>query len=241
VIDLVACTIKQNIPGLLNQVYSNLRARFKFQDWWPGESKDEIIIGAILTQNTSWGNVEKALGNLRSKGCLSLEKISFTDLVELEDMIQSSGFFRQKAKRLKSIAHLSRIPGNCIETLKRGNGTAQENRTKLLKIKGIGFETADSILLYAGDYPIFVIDAYTFRIFERAGLYNGKRDYSVLQSFISNNVDRDIGFFKDFHAQLVMLGKNYCRKKKPLCSECPIKEDCITGKKEFDRNGKGQH
>jgi len=211
---------------IIPKIYDLLRARFGHRHWWPGDTRDEIIIGAILTQNTAWTNVEKAIENLREADCLSLESLVDISLSELETMIRPSGYFRQKAERLMRIARiLSADPGGA-DAFFNHSQTLHEVRNRLLNINGIGPETADSILLYAASFPSFVIDAYTFRIFTRMGLYTGRKDYLKLQKLITDNLDRDIDLYGDCHAQLVELGKIYCRNRRPCCNSCPLNELC---------------
>ena len=205
------------------EIYSILRKRFGFLDWWPGDTRDEVIIGAILTQNTAWVNVEKAIANLKQEDALDLRKISGIRAQALERMIRPSGFFRQKAKRLKAFAdYVCCTYGGLDELFSKGS---KELRKELLSLDGIGMETADSIILYAANKPVFVIDAYTRRIMSR--LYGMAREpgYEELQESISRGIREDVGLYKDFHAQFVTLGKNYCRKE-PLCGSCPLLESC---------------
>lgn len=183
----------------------------------------EIIIGAILTQNTNWKNVEKAIFNLNKENLISIEKIKKINIKKLAELIRPSGYYNQKAERLKIIADfLSRNP---IKKLKEED--TEKLRKKLLKIKGIGPETGDSILLYAFDKPIFVVDAYTKRIFNRLGYK--EKTYEEFQKLFMDNLEKDQKLFNEYHALLVELGKSYCRKK-PLCKECPINGLCKNNK-----------
>ncbi len=207
------------------KLYSVLRKRFGFLDWWPGDTKDEIIIGAILTQNAAWANVEKAIVNLKKAKCLSLSSINSMGRRSLEAYIRPSGFFRQKSKRLKLFAHYVVSKYGSAEMMFGKDMHAL--RSELLEMHGIGKETADSIILYAAEKPIFVIDAYTRRISSR--ICGGREaDYDVLQESISSGINKDLKLYQDFHAQFVELGKNYCRTK-PLCSQCPVKRYCAYG------------
>ncbi len=210
----------------LPALYSKLRGRFGFLDWWPGDTADEVIIGAILTQNASWKNVEKAISNLRGEGCLSLSAIRKMQTRSLEACIRPSGFFRQKSRRLKIFADYVFLNYGSIGAMFRKD--AGELREELLNLHGIGRETADSIILYAAEKPIFVIDAYTRRIMGR--IYGTRREpaYDELQKLISSGIKSDVKLYQDFHAQFVELGKNYCRTK-PLCSQCPVKRYCAYG------------
>jgi len=202
-----------------------LLEHFGYRHWWPGDTTDEIIIGAILTQNTAWSNVERAIKNMKDEKVLSFAGILETTLEKLEKLIRPSGYFRQKAERLRTVAReLADYPGG-----KKGFFSHERNitdvRADLLSIKGIGPETADSILLYAAAFPIFVIDSYTFRIFGRIGLYKGN-NYHELQDLIMGSISGDTEIYADYHAQLVELGKNCCRKRKPLCALCPLLSMC---------------
>ncbi len=206
----------------LLSLYSKLRSHFGFLNWWPAKSNDEMAIGAILTQNTSWKNVEKAIARLEANRMLSLKAIAEAKLSKVERAIRSSGFFRQKAKRLKSFStYIVSNYGGIDSFFKR----SKEPRKELLSIGGIGKETADSMLLYAGNRPIFVIDAYTRRVLSRVfGIDAERMGYEEVQR-IFDVLPASIDLYKDFHAQFVELAKNYCRKK-PLCSKCPVRSMC---------------
>ena len=212
-------------PGL---IYRLLRKRFGFLDWWPGESRDEILIGAILTQQTSWRNVEKAISSLKDANALSVKAISSIDTKRLERLIRSSGFYRQKAARLKKLCrHIISEYGSLGKFLSMD---ADKLRQELLSMEGIGQETADAIVLYAAGKPSFVIDAYTIRAMERI-IGKGRRfSYTDLQGYFTERLPRDVELYKDMHAQFVELGKRYCFKTKPLCSECPLIGICSYGK-----------
>jgi endonuclease-3 related protein len=205
------------------ELYTKLRVRFGYLDWWPGETKDEIIIGAILTQQASWKNVEKAISNLKAADCLDLKRISGMRINALEKHIRPSGFYKQKAARLKGFArYVSSNYPSLDEMLSKGAG---ELREELLSMKGVGRETADSIILYAAGEPMFVIDAYTKRITSRIYGSDPNIEYDELRFAISASIPDDLELYKDFHAQFVELGKNYC-KTKPLCNDCPVKSYC---------------
>ena len=197
------------------KIYQKLLSNFGKQNWWPSitGSKFEIAVGAILTQNTNWQNVEKAIDNLIKNKVLSKDKIKKTDTRKLSALIKSSGYYNQKARKLKAFVSFS------------GDIT----RENLLKIWGIGPETADSILLYAYNKPYFVIDAYTKRIFSRLGLIETD-DYEEIREFFEKNLPRDLKIYKEFHALIVKLGKIHCRNK-PLCKECPLLKYCKYNKK----------
>ena len=189
--------------------------------WWPARTPFEVIVGAILTQNTSWGNVERAIANLRSAQMLTPSAISAARMARLAALVRPSGYFRQKAKKLKAfVRFLQREYGG---SLKRMFATPTEVlREKLLSVHGIGPETADSILLYAGEHAVFVVDAYTHRIFGRHGITNGKADYENVRALVEAALPRDSQLFNEFHALVVNTAKNWCRKKEPRCAECPL-------------------
>lgn len=191
------------------------------QNWWPARTPFEVIVGAILTQNTSWTNVERAIANLRRASLLTpraLERVPFSRLASL---IRSSGYFRQKAKKLKAFVRFLRAEysGSLARMFRT---STPELREKLLAVHGIGPETADSILLYAGHKPVFVVDAYTRRILSRHGWVPEDVSYEELRSKIESALPRDVSRYNEFHALLVMAGKNWCRTREPRCSECPL-------------------
>jgi endonuclease-3 related protein len=189
--------------------------------WWPAKTPFEVIVGAILTQNTSWSNVERAIANLRSAQLLTPATILAARLSKLALLVRPSGYFRQKAKKLKAfVRFLEREYGG---SLKRMFDTPTEIlREKLLSVHGVGPETADSILLYAGNHPVFVVDAYTHRIFGRHGITDGVPQYESVRALFEAALPRDSQLFNEFHALVVNTGKNWCRKKEPRCAECPL-------------------
>ena len=190
--------------------------------WWPGETPFEVIIGAILTQNTNWSNVEKAIKNLKTAGKLSPEGIYELSVTELAKLIKPSGFFNVKAKRVKAFINwlFSRYKGNLSKMFAQD---LQALRSELLSVKGIGPETADSILLYAGNMPTFVVDAYTHRIFSRHELIPEESTYDEMKSFFEENLPKDVQLFNEYHALLVNIGKMFCKPKK-VCEPCPLKD-----------------
>jgi len=205
-----------------SELYRILRNEYGSMTWWHG-TRLEVIIGAILTQNTSWNNVERALDNLDRANALDLSKIAGMRIEMLEKLIRPSGFYRQKAERLRHI--LSYILEN-YESIENFLGKDTPGlRNELLSLKGIGNETADSILLYAASKPVFVIDAYTKRITSRVCGIGEGMTYTELQNYISDRIPKRLSLYKDFHAQLVEHAKKYCRKK-PLCGECPVASNC---------------
>ena len=207
----------------LEELYKKLRDNFGYLNWWPGDTKVEIVVGAILTQNTAWKNVEKAIKNLKERKMLSLERLTSAKPKELEEAIRPSGFYKQKAKRLSNL--FKYIKAN-YSTLERFfDKDKNELRNELLNLNGIGNETADSIVLYAAEKPTFVIDAYTRRIMNRVYGIDEGIEYNKLKEYFESRLRSDLELYKDFHAQFVELGKRFC-KKKPLCDECPIRDYC---------------
>lgn len=192
------------------------------QGWWPARTPFEVIVGAVLTQNTGWKNVERAIENLRSEGLLDPWGIRDLPLKELEELIMPAGFFRVKSERLKNLVDFlcSRYRGD-IGKMRLNPGWLL--REELLSVNGIGEETADSILLYALEKPFFVIDSYTRRILARSGIITGMERYTHIQSIFMNSLPADVELFKEFHALLVTLGKGYCKAGTPLCMDCPVR------------------
>jgi len=189
--------------------------------WWPAGSPFEVIVGAILTQNSSWTNVERAIANLKRERLLSIRAMKRISARRLGNVVRSSGYFRQKAKKLKALVRF--LQSEYGGSLKRMFATPTELlRQKLLAVHGIGPETADSILLYAGLHRIFVVDAYTRRILARHGLSNGKEDYDEIRAMFEDRLPQDAQLYNEYHALIVNTGKKWCRTKKPLCAECPL-------------------
>lgn len=208
-------------PPLL-KIYKLLFEKFGPRHWWPGDTRLEIIIGAILTQNTAWTNVEKAIKNLKRERFLSVRALSRIPKKRLAGLIRPAGYYNIKAERVKNFLEFLNTRYNA--SLKRMFGRkTRVLRDELLNIKGIGPETADSILLYAGERSVFVVDAYTKRIFSRHGYIDENAAYGEIQDEFSKSLPRNVGLFNEFHALIVELGKNLCRAKKPLCSKCPIR------------------
>jgi len=237
------------------KVYNKLYKSFGPQGWWPvtktdegkdkearkpeyfplsykrdtEEEKFEICVGAILTQNTAWKNVEKALYNLNLNKALNINKVSSIKTEHLSELIRPSGYYNQKTIRLKIFAsYIQNEYGGKIANF--FNKKTDVLRKELLKIYGIGPETADSMLLYAANKPVFVVDAYSVRIGSRIGWFSSLRgrnqkNYENIQSCFYKALPRSLKIYNEFHALLVELGKNYCRKK-PLCSNCPVKSLC---------------
>ena len=205
----------------LLRIYKKLYRCFGPQNWWPGDTPFEIAVGAILTQNTNWGNVEKAIHNLKKQGVLSSRGIHGLSVKELASLIKPAGYFNVKAKRLRSfLDFLMNDYHGRMENMVRDDLT--QLRAKLLDIHGIGPETADSILLYALEKPIFVIDAYTKRILSRHGIMTSDRSYAKFQELFHASLKRDVHLFNEYHALFVRVGKTFCRRTKPLCEKCPL-------------------
>ncbi|MCD4829040.1 MAG: endonuclease III domain-containing protein [Candidatus Cloacimonetes bacterium] len=186
------------------------------QRWWPGETRDEIIIGAVLTQNTNWGNVERAIDNLKREGLCSLAALRHVEQERLAALIHSSGYYNQKAERLRLLA------SNLGDLASMSTAAA---RKRLLAQKGVGPETADSILLYALGRPVFVIDAYTRRIGARLGLQPEADTYSGWQRLFVSALPADVSLFNEYHALLVRHGKHTCRPT-PRCEGCCLSTVC---------------
>ena len=206
--------------GHLRRIYEKLFAEFGPQHWWPGETPFEVVVGAILTQNTNWGNVEKAIANLRTAGRLTPSGLKKIPLVELAALIKPSGYFYVKAKRLKNFidflfreyrGDLNRMKEEPLDVL----------RKKILSVNGIGPETADSILLYALGKTVFVIDAYTKRVLSRHALVDHETEYQNIQKIFMENLPNDRKLFNEYHALIVKLGKDFCRPK-ARCEDCPL-------------------
>jgi endonuclease-3 related protein len=204
----------------LVEMYERLLRVLGPRDWWPAESLFEVIVGAILTQNTSWANVEKAIDNLKRAGILTPVGIKGVDYDELAQVIKPSGFYRLKASRLKRFVDFfyDEFDGDMSRMRSQDLGSMRE---KLLKVDGIGPETADSIILYALEKPIFVVDAYTKRIFSRHNLISDTWNYEEVQGMVMGELGRDVGMYNEFHALLVFSGKHWCRKI-PRCAGCPL-------------------
>ena len=203
------------------KIYRKLYEAYGPRHWWPGETSFEVMVGAILTQNTSWRNVERAIERLKGKGVLSPEGVHHLKKSELSRLIRSSGYYRIKADRLKSFIDF--LFGQYDGDLKRmKKERLEELRKRLLDVKGIGPETADSILLYGLKKPIFVVDAYTKRILSRHGVVSERAPYEGVQRLFMDHLPHDEKLFNEYHALFVQLGKMVC-KKSPRCEICPLK------------------
>lgn len=206
----------------IEQIYDLLYERFGPQGWWPGDSPFEIIVGAILTQNTNWKNVKKAINNLKDSQLLNAEGIYECPREKLAELIRPAGYYNIKTKRLKNfITWFVEDYQGKIENFNSVNTSIL--REELLAINGIGAETADSILLYALNRPVFVVDTYTARVAVRHRLIEFEIDYHSLQELFQSNLPQDVQLYNEYHALIVQVGKNYC-KPKPKCENCPLNE-----------------
>lgn len=223
-------SVSQSTPlharrDLLLHIFRLLLERYGPLHWWPAETPFEVCVGAILTQNTNWLNVEKALANLKGEGVLTVAGLWELPVERLAELIRPAGFFRVKSQRLKDFLGylVDRYQGS-LDLMFAGDWRAL--RDELLAVRGIGRETCDSILLYAGGKPSFVVDAYTRRLFSRLGLLSEKDDYETVRSFFMDVLPHDSELFNEYHALIVEHCKRYCRKK-PVCEGCPLKELCL--------------
>ncbi len=201
-------------------VYNKLYSRFGPQHWWPGETPFEVAVGAILTQNTNWGNVEKAINNLKREGKLNASAIHKMDPGRLATLIKPAGYFNIKAKRVKHFVDFltKEYRGSMAEMKREKMDVIREN---LLGVNGIGPETADSIILYALDKPVFVVDAYTKRVLSRHNIMGHAASYDSFQKLFHSNLERNFSFFNEYHALFVRVAKEHCRTK-PICEGCPL-------------------
>jgi len=205
---------------ILTGIYRMLYKQFGPQHWWPGDTPFEIAVGAILTQNTNWGNVERAINNLKNSSMLDAHVLHKVPHAKLASLIRPAGYFNIKAKRLKHfLAFLTTHYNGDIEKMK--DEDLHKLRRRLLEVNGIGPETADSILLYALDKPIFVIDAYTKRVLTRHSIIPESATYHEMQGLFHKNLPADTALYNEYHALLVMTGKHFC-KPKPKCQGCPL-------------------
>ena len=210
------------LPVDLMRYYEAMSAALGPMRWWPARTPFEVIVGAILTQSTAWGNVERAIANLRSARMLTPSAILEVRTSRLATLVRPSGYFRQKAKKLKAfVRFLQTEYGGSLKRMFQIS--TSELRERLLSVHGFGPETADSILLYAGNHPVFVVDAYTHRIFGRHAVTNGKPDYEGIRAQFEAALPQNPLLFNEFHALIVNTGKNWCRKSVPRCAECPLR------------------
>ena len=212
-----------DLAHLVPEVYERLFARFGPQYWWPGDTPFEVVVGALLTQNTAWTNVERAIAALSQAGALSPEGIRELPETELAALIRSAGYFNQKARRLKGLVAFIYSAGGLDALFSRPISRLRED---LLGVTGVGPETADSILLYAAGMPSFGIDAYTRRVCSRLGLCPSDVTYDDLQALFATHLPIDVRLYNEYHALFVALGKDVCRPRSPRCSECPLADLC---------------
>lgn len=208
------------LKDFLLEIYNLLYSEYGPQGWWPADNWFEVIVGAVLTQNTSWKNVEKAIQNLKLKNFLEPERLYKLSEQELAHFIRPAGFYNLKARRLKNLIELLRKYDFDFKKT-----AAQIKREELLSVNGIGKETADSILLYAFDKPIFVVDNYTRRLLQRLGVVCGEADYEEIQSLF-HRISSDLQCYKEYHALIVRHVKQICLKNKPKCGDCCIGMFC---------------
>lgn len=209
----------------LIDIFNMMLERFGKRFWWPGDSPLEIVIGCILTQNVTWKNVEEAIINLKKCNLIDTQAIISIPVEELGQLLKSTRYYMQKAINLKNF---------CIRLNEDFDGSLDnlftmdtpKLRKYLLSLRGIGKETADSIILYAANKPIFVVDAYTKRIFSRLGYFNKDSTYDEVQDFFTENFSHDLYLYNEFHALIVCLGQNCCKNTKPLCSSCVLENKC---------------
>lgn len=204
-----------------HQIYGLLYDHFGTQGWWPADTPFEVIVGAVLTQNTNWSNVEKAINNLKEADLLTYHRLSSLHVDEIASHIRPSGYYNLKARRLKNLLGMINCcyGGELEEMLTDEMSTAREN---LLSVKGVGPETADSILLYACGHPIFVVDMYTHRVFSRHLMIDEETSYQAIQDTFMDHLDNDPQLFNEYHALIVRVAATYCRKSNPLCDQCPL-------------------
>jgi endonuclease-3 related protein len=206
----------------LVEIYDRLLAHYGPQHWWPGETPFEVLVGTVLTQNTSWKNVELAIARLREADLLELRALFDVSQDELEELIRPAGYYRLKAGRLRNLLRyvIDEHDGSLDAMFARPR---DELREELLAINGIGPETADSILLYAGGLPSFVVDTYTHRVLKRHGLVDFEADYHAIKEHFEATLEVDVPLYNEFHALLVRVGNEHCRKT-PRCERCPLRE-----------------
>jgi endonuclease-3 related protein len=209
-------------PESLRRVYELLHAAYGPQQWWPGDTRFEIMVGAVLTQNTAWINVERAIVNLEASGALSLEGVLALSAEALAELIRPAGYFNVKARRLLNLCHFIRQQGGEQRLADRQTDAL---RPALLEVNGVGPETADDILLYAFERPVFVIDAYTRRIFSRLGMISGDEPYEHLRQGFQQGLGPDVALYNEYHGLIVSHAKQACAKR-PLCDDCCLRGEC---------------
>ncbi len=208
---------------ILMDVYTELYDFYGPQKWWPADTPLEVVVGAILTQNTAWRNVKRAIQALKESEMLELDRILEAQNDVLAELIKPSGYYNIKAKRLKEVLRFFKHLGGFKRALSMDTRSLRE---QLLNVHGVGEETADSILLYALERPVFVVDAYTRRILARLGILKGEETYEEIQKIFEKELELNTDLFNEFHALLVKHGKEHCTKKNPICWNCPLKPGC---------------
>ncbi len=202
-------------------IYEVLYGFWGPQNWWPADSAFEVLVGTVLTQNTNWQNVRKAIDSLRDAGLLSFDALLALPETKLATYIRASGYYNLKARRLKNL--LQMIADDYSGDLELLFLEETEIvRRKLLEVRGVGPETADSLLLYGGEHPLFVVDAYTHRIFSRHQFFPEECDYQTMQELFMDGLPRDVQLFNEYHALIVITAKTFCKKSEPLCDRCPL-------------------
>lgn len=215
-------------PSLM-RYYEELLRSYGPQGWWPARTRLEVVVGAILTQNAAWRNAALAIRQMRKARLLNLRKLMAADQNELEACIRPAGFFRQKAATIRRfLDFLDKNHGGSLRRLFSQNATAL--RQRMLDIKGLGPESVDAILLYAGNMPFFVADAYTRRVLSRHGWLRDAATYAEAQAYLHRELPRDAALFNEFHALLVETGKRYCLRRAPKCEKCPLRYDLPAGR-----------
>lgn len=210
-----------SVAIIVEEMYNRLFARFGPQNWWPGGSPFEIMVGAVLTQNTNWKNVEKAIDNLKRVGVLSLYALSELPQPLLAEYIRPAGYYNIKAGRLKNFFAL--LENEWAYDLQSFLDQPRDSlREQLLSVKGIGPETADSMILYAAEQPVFVVDSYTHRILTRHDIIDDSYDYHAIQELFMDNMEETVPLYNEYHALIVRVGKEFCKKSRPDCQGCPL-------------------
>lgn len=214
-------SLLMNSDTLLRDAYDRLLARYGPQRWWPGDSPFEVMVGALLVQNTNWNNVERAIDNLREAAALDAHRLLALADEELEELIRPAGYYRVKARRLRNLVRwfVARYDGSIDAMFADDLATL---RGELLALNGIGPETADAILLYAGNLPTFVVDAYAHRVLARHGWIGYDADYHAIKEHFEANLPADAALFNEYHALLVEVGKRCCRRQRSDCEQCPL-------------------
>lgn len=207
----------------LMEAYERMLAKFGPQHWWPGDSPFEIMVGAVLVQNTSWRNVEHAINNLREAGVMELHALYQVPPAELAELIRPAGYYQLKTKRLRNLLRfLVEQHDGSLESM--FSTSLDSLREQLLAINGIGPETADAILLYAGGLPTFVVDTYSHRILARHGWLDYDASYTDIKEYFESALPEDAALYNEYHALLVRVGKDYCKRTSPNCEACPLAE-----------------